>query len=343
MPKQDLKILVAGPGAIGGIMAAFLAKDGWDVRVLGRNPAHIAKIRSDGLHVYGLGGEFRTEVPAFASFREVPGPMDIIFLATKVTAFPEIVHALKPLLKVGSSVVSLQNGICEDMIAAIVGEPATVGCVVGWGATMHAPGEYEMTSKGDFVIGRLDGRTDERLRTIQTMLETIHPTRVSANIMGHLYAKLVINSCITTLGAICGIKLGRLLAVKKIRSIFIGIVREAMAVAGAMNLKVERLAGLDFKSFLKGDGLAAGLKRHALIRAIGLKYRRLKSSGLQSLERGERTEVEFLNAYIWKKGQEFGVPTPLNARLTTFLRDIETGRRAIGRANLDDPFFANFR
>jgi 2-dehydropantoate 2-reductase len=343
MPTQGSKILVVGPGAIGGITAACLARDGWDVCLLGRNPEHIAKIRAEGLHVSGVCGEFRFHVPAYASPADVPGPADIILLATKVTAFPDIVYTLKPFLKEGSSVVSLQNGICEDMIASIIGEPATIGCVVGWGATMHAPGQYEMTSEGDFVVGHLDGRTDERLLVVQTMLATVHPTRVSDNILGHLYAKLVINSCITTLGVVCGIKLGRLLAVKKVRSIFIGIVREALAVAEAMKVKVEPLAGLDFAKFLKGDGLASSLKRHALIRAIGLKYRRLKSSGLQSLERGERTEIEALNGYVWKKGQEWHVPTPLNARLTTLVHEIEAKQRAIGLANLDDPLFEDCR
>jgi 2-dehydropantoate 2-reductase len=337
MSEQGPRILVVGPGAIGGIIAARLAREGWDVTLLGRSAEHVARINSAGLRVFGIGGEFTIRVPAFASATEVTGAFDFIHLATKSTAFPGIIHAVKPFLKDGSRVVSLQNGICEDVIASLLGEETTVGCVVGWGSTMHAPGEYEMTSKGDFVIGRLDGRTDGQLLEVQKMLGAVHPTRISANIRGDLFAKLVINSCITTLGAICGLRLDRLLAIGKIRRIFIGVVRESMAVAAAMSVKVEPLAGLDFNSFIKGDGPAAGLKRHALIRAIGLKYRRLKSSGLQSLERGERTEVEALNAYVWKKGRELGVPTPLNARLTEMLREIETGRRSIGLSNLNDP------
>jgi 2-dehydropantoate 2-reductase len=69
---------------------------------------------------------------------------------------------------------------------------------------------------------------------------------------------------------------------------------------------------------------------------VGLKYRRLKSSMLQSLERGRRCEIEFMNGYVVEKGLEKGVPTPVNAALTTMVREIEGGTRPIRPENLRD-------
>jgi 2-dehydropantoate 2-reductase len=336
---QNAKILVVGAGAIGGITAGFLAKAGRDVGVVDKSQGIIDRIRAEGLHVFGSGGEFHVSLPAYAGIEEVTGKVDIVLLATKATTLPAVAETLKPVLHEGSRVVSLQNGICEELIARVVGEDATVGCVIGWGATMHAPGELEMTSTGDFVIGRLDGRTDAALAAVQEILSSVRPAVISANIMGHLYAKLVINSCITTLGAVSGLYLGRMLASRKVRVIFIGIIREAMAVAGAMGLKVEPHARLDFASFLKGKGSLGNLKRHLLIRLIGFKYRKLKSSSLQSLERGERTEIDFLNGYIARKGRELGILTPLNSRLVAIVKEIEAGTRTIGMANFDEPLF----
>jgi 2-dehydropantoate 2-reductase len=333
MDARDAKILVVGGGAIGGITAGFLAKAGRNVGVVDKNRAIIDRIRAQGLHVSGAGGEFRVTLPAYAGIEEVPDKADVVLLATKATTLPGVAEALKPALHEGSRVVSLQNGICEEMIAAVLGQDATVGCVVGWGATMRAPGELEMTSTGDFIIGRLDGRTDAALSLVRDILSSARPTTISANIMGHLYAKLAINSCITTLGAVSGLYLGKMLAAKKARTIFIGIIREAMAVAGAMGLNVEPLAHLDLASFLKGDGFLGNLKRHLLIRLIGFKYRKLKSSSLQSLERGERTEIDFFNGYIGRKGRELGIPTHINDRLTAMVKEIEAGTRKISASN----------
>jgi len=343
MTDKDMKILVVGAGAIGGITAGFISKAGHDLRILEKNQTIVDRIRSAGLHVFGRRGDVRVSPAAFSEPAQVSDKMDAILLATKATSLPGIVNDLKPLMKPETVVVSLQNGLCEEIIAGIIGKDATIGCVVGWGATMHEPGELEMTSTGDFIIGRLDGRTDGTLVSIKEILQSVAPTRISDNVMGHLYAKLVINSCITTLGAVCGLYLGEMLRIRKVRNIFIGIIREAMDVARALGLKVEPVAKLDYDSFLRGRGFPGALKRHVLIRIIGFKFRRLKSSSLQSLERGERTEIDFFNGYIAAKGRELRVATPLNEFLTWMIKDIEAGRREISRVNFDDPFFEAYR
>jgi len=342
MIDQTTKILVVGAGAIGGISAGLLARAGRDVEVVDRNQDLIEKVRTDGLHVFGARGDFRVRVAAFSDIRQIAGKRDLVLLATKATALPAVAQELLPVLGESSSVVSLQNGICEETIASVIGEHRTVGCVVGWGATMHAPGELEMTSTGELIIGRLDGRIDPTLESARDVLRAIAPVKVSTNIMGHLYAKLVINACITTLGAITGLYLGEMLRSPKARAVFIEIIREAMDVAMAMNFHVEPVAKLDFAAFLKGRGFVANLKRRLIIGVIGRKYRKLKSSSLQSLERGEKTEVDCFNGYIAQKGEENGVPTPLNSFLTRTVKEIESGARRISPANFDEPFFDRY-
>ena len=82
------------------------------------------------------------------------------------------------------------------------------------------------------------------------------------------------------------------------------IIREAMDVAHAQGLKVPPFGGrLDYDKLLAGDAALDHLRRHAMILAVGLKYRRLKSSSLQSLERGRPTEIDYFNGFIAKKGE----------------------------------------
>jgi 2-dehydropantoate 2-reductase len=86
---------------------------------------------------------------------------------------------------------------------------------------------------------------------------------------------------------------------------------------------------------MRGFGLDL-LGRHAIMSVVGLKFRRLKSTMLQSIERGRRPEVDFLNGYVVEKGQEKGVPTPLNAALASMIEEIAAGTRKSSPNNLKD-------
>lgn len=335
---QNSKTAVIGAGAIGGITAAFMTDAGWNLTLVCKHKLTLDIAAGPGLHIFGARGHHTIKVPSVRTIADLAGPLDLVFLAVKATDMIEAVQELLPLLHPESMVVSLQNGICEESLAMVLGRQRVVGCVVGFGATMHEPGELEMTSSGEFVIGNLDHRPDPRLEPLKKMMSDVVPTRVSNNIMGELYSKLVINSCITTLGGVCGLTLGAMMGKKKIRRLFLAIMREAMAVADKLGLKVEPAAGgkLDYYQYLDGDGWLEDFKRHLMLRLIGFKYRRLKSSTLQSLERGKEPETAYLNGYIVDKGRQLGVPTPVNQALVRMIEEIVVGRRRISLANIDE-------
>lgn len=237
----------------------------------------------------------------------------------------------------------MQNGMCLPMLADIFGQSKTISCIVGWGSTVHNIGELEITGDGNFIIGMLGNKNTPQLSSLQDLLNTIFPTKISTNIIGDIYAKLLINACITTLGSICGLKLGGMLSSKKIRNIAIEIMREGIAVSNAMNCKVEVFGNkLNYYKFLSGSGLYHDLRRHITIRAIGVKYRRLKSSSLYSIEKGKKSEIEFLNGYIMSAGKKYNVATPVNAKITEMINEIEMGKRTISLKNFDDDFFKDY-
>jgi 2-dehydropantoate 2-reductase len=111
-----------------------------------------------------------------------------------------------------------------------------------------------------------------------------------------------------------------------------------------MGIRVEPAGGgkLDYYKFLADRGLLTELKRHLMIRAIGFKYRRIRSSSLQSLERGRPTEIDYLNGYICERGRKHGVPTPVNAAIVRMVKEIESGKREMTADNLKDPVFEVF-
>jgi 2-dehydropantoate 2-reductase len=343
MGKENIRVAVVGAGAIGGIVAAFLARAGWDLEVVCKHRETAERAVSEGFHIFGVQREHRIPLRGVKEIQDLSGPKEVVFLATKANDAMEAARVLLPFLKENSVVVSLQNGICEDALAEILGRNRVIGCVVGWGASMHGPGELEITSGGEFVIGSLDRPSEGSLPRIKQMLDEVAPTRISGNIMGELYAKLIVNACINSLGVIAGKKLGELLAMKRARQVFTTIMREAMAVAAAAGIKVERGGGgkLDYYRFLEGDGVLSQMKRDFLVRVIGFKYRRIKSSSLQSLERGRKTEVDYLNGYICAQGRQHGVPTPINDAVVRMIKEIEGAQRKMTPENLKDPVFAN--
>ncbi|NLI21612.1 MAG: 2-dehydropantoate 2-reductase [Clostridiales bacterium] len=334
--KTSLRTVVIGAGAIGGITAALLRQSGQDVTLVCKHPEIAALAAGRGLHVTGVLGGMTVSVPAVASVAELTGTFDLALIATKAYDMPASARALLPFLKENTLVLSLQNGICTDALAEVIGPERTVGCVIGWGATMHAPGELEMTSTGEFIIGRISG-DQAKLEPVREALSAVVPTVVSDRIFEELYSKLIVNSCITSLGAVSGLKLGEMLRRLRARRIFLTIIGEAMAVAHALRISVPPFGGrLDYEKLMRGASPLDRFRRHTMIFLVGLKYRNLKSSSLQSLERGRPTEIDYFNGYIAAKGEALGVPCPVNRRLTDMVREIESGKRPIRPENLLD-------
>lgn len=340
MKNGNLSILVVGAGAIGGITAVLLKKNGYNVEVVCRQPEYASLISNEGIEVSGVCGNLKIKLPSYSSISGVKEKKDIILHATKSTDIAQTVGLLKSVLSENGHVISMQNGLSENNLASVIGEDRVISCVVGWGATIITHGRMKMTSKGDFIIGYQGKAPDDFLYDLSEILSAIVPTRVSDNIMGHLYSKLVINSCITSLGTISGLYLGKMLSIKKIRKIFIEIIREAVAVADAMKIKIEVFGRkLDFKKFVEGNNIFSDLRRHLLLMIVGFKYRRLKSSSLQSLERGEPTEIDYLNGYIVMKGKKHNVPVPINTAIVNMIHEIEHIKRKICPENFNDPVF----
>jgi 2-dehydropantoate 2-reductase len=335
MQQSKPRIVVVGPGAIGGATAALAAAAGHAVTLVCKDPALATKVSTEGLLLRGARGSRAVVIPAVGRIEELTGTFDIALVAVKSPDLADAARRLLPFLGKESLVVSLQNGMCMDALAEVVGTGRAVGCVVGWGSTMVAPGEIDVTSEGEFVVGMASGGSDERLPALKAVLESAFPARIVDDIFDQLYSKLIINSCITSVGALCGLTLGRMMGRRDARSIFIAVMREAVATADALGIRVPPYGGrLDYYRFLDGSGLAAGIRRHVFLILFGFAYRRLTSSSLQSLRRGRRTEIENFNGYISRRAVEKGVAAPVNDRIVALVKEIEEGKRRIAPENL---------
>lgn len=333
------RILIEGIGGIGGVVAARMLQAGYNPTLVTGNPAITAAINGSGLRIITSQSSVTVPAQAYTSLQEIPAgePFDAAYLIMKTGTVLDAARSSLAWLKPDGYVVTLQNGIVEDAVAEIVGSGRVVGGVIAWNGVMHSAGVYEKTSPGNTFIGELDGSLTPRLDNIKAVLQTASPVVVSRNIRGALWSKLAINCTITTIGALTGDLLGDMMRDRRVRRIFIRTYGEVVEVAEAQGIQLERIAANPKALYAPRDaGMFTIFFKEVLARLVAMKYGKVKSSSLQSLERGRKTEIDTLNGYVVREAQRVGVPVPVNTALTDMTREIENSTRRISRQNIDD-------
>ncbi len=328
-----------GAGGIGGIVAATLTEIGVPVTAVSTNAEIRAAVDQTGFRVLDEGEE-RTVRGWVSPAPE--GKYDLCILATQPPNVEEAARTALPHLVDDAPVVVLQNGLCEDRIAALAGEARVVGAIVAWGASMPEPGRYERTAAGGFQIGRLSGEIDDALRRVGELLEAIGPVTLTQNLRGARWSKLALNCAVSALGTIAGERLGPLVRVRRYRRLALETMTEAVDVARAEGVVLEKVAGtldLAWVALTDADRAARGsaslTAKHALLLAVGLRYRRMRSSMLAAIERGRTPAIDFLNGEVVTRGERHGIATPVNRRIVETVWEIAKGRIKSSRATLD--------
>ncbi len=340
------KILIVGAGGIGGTVCGYLSEVGADVVASTTNESIYQAVSGHGFGLSGDGnprhvrGRICLGTPKDETF-------DYIFLATQPPQVEAAAKEMVPLLANDGRMVVFQNGLCEERIAPLCGSDRVIGGIIAWGASMTSPGNYDRTSSGGFQIGTLSGLRDQKLRELGSLLEAIGPVTQTGNLLGARWSKLALNCCISSLGTLGGERLGALAKVRRYRRLGLEIFAETVAVAKAENVKLEKVSGTldlnwiaitDKERTIPGSpNLAA---KHAMLLAVGMRYRRLRSSMLSALERGRPPAIDFLNGEVSARGKTHGIATPVNTLITETVHAIARGEKRSSRETLDEVFAA---
>jgi 2-dehydropantoate 2-reductase len=332
------RILIAGIGGVGGVLAGRFIQAGHDPILVTNNPTITTAINRDGIRVRE--GERSDTVPAFAYtlLEEVPRDIRLstVYLAMKANTVIDSAAQLYPMFADDGFAVTLQNGVVEELVGEAVGYERVVSGIVAWGGTMERAGHYAKTSPGATHIGELDGQRTQRLERVAEQLRTVGEVVLHDNIRGALWSKLAINCVITTIGAVTGETLGAMLARPEARRLFLATYTEVIDTAQALGIHLERIAANPLLLYCpQNAGSWQRFKKDIIARALGYKYRSVKSSMLQSLERNRPTEIDFLNGFVVEQAALVGVPTPMNEALVVMVKEIEEGQRKVDPRNLD--------
>jgi len=329
-----MKVAILGCGSLGGVMAAGLStQPDIDLTVIDRDPQIGQAINTRGLTLRRGKRAQRHRVRLVEKVGSEA--FDALILATRANSLVEAAKSLKGNLAPGACVITVQNGLVAlDLLDVVGAERLVPGCVL-WGASMEAPGEYRITNSGSFIIGSLtDPPCPAAVSLAQILLSHVFPLTISANIRGVLWSKLAITTTFTTLGAITGLSFGHLAADREIRDIILRFGVELFEVGRAEGISFEPLnAGLKIGSLISDTGYPRLLK-HLLIRIIGFKNRHDESSMLDSIRRGLKTEIDFINGRVVRSAEASGVPVPYNRTAVDLVEQMERGARHPDKENL---------
>jgi 2-dehydropantoate 2-reductase len=223
----------------------------------------------------------------------------------------------------------------QERIAGIVGEEKLIIGTVEWGATNLGPGHLAQTTRAPFVIGEPDGEVRDRTRLLAEALGTVADVRVTQNIRGQVWSKLLVNSAFSGLGAISGLLYREVVADPAGREAALAVWREGYDVGMAQGIELDEVLGVPADALVVRGPEDRSRADEALEIAMGYAGA-TKASMLQDLEKGAKTEVDVINGGVVEKGQEYGVATPLNERVVGLMHAMERGERRPGRDVFDE-------
>ncbi len=299
-----LKVAVMGAGAVGSYYGGMLARAGHSVTLIAR-PQHVAAIDRDGLRMETRTFDEHVRLAANSTPSAVQGA-DLVLFCVKSTDTESAGAQIKPYVGDNTLVLCLQNGVDNADRLRTVLPPHQVAAVVVYVATeMAGPGHVRHHGRGELVIEPAAGSA----AAAQALIAAGIPTEISDNVRGALWAKLIVNCAYNAVSAIAQRPYGENVQAEGIREVMRDVVDECLAVA-------------------KADGVQVPGDLHTIVGKLADSMPLQFSSTAQDLARGKRTEIDYLNGFVVKRGESLGIATPVNRVLWALVKLIESRKAA---------------
>ena len=301
------RIAVVGAGAVGGYFGGMFARAGAPTVFIGRK--HFADaVNAKGLVLDKSEGQERIGAKATVAISAVRG-CPLILFSVKANDTLSTAKEMAPFVRPGATVVCLQNGVDNaDQIRAAANVTA-VSAVVYVAVSVPESGRVKHLARGDLIIGPPSKQTTE---LADLFIRAGIPCRVSDNIEGELWLKLLRNCALNAISALGHVRYGQIVQSDDAKKLMEQIVDEVLAVARAANVVLPGVH--DRKS-----GMASATE-------LATQMAGAFSSTAQDLNRGRLTEIDALNGYISRRGAQLGIPVPANHALFTLVKLAEQTR-----------------
>ena len=335
------RIAIVGTGAVGGYAGAHMAQAGEDVTFVDFWPENVETIRATGLRISHL-----RNVPAFTTAARAlhvtelqrlskEMPIDIAFICTKSYDTAWATMLIRQYLAPDGFVVSLQNCMNEETIAGVVGWGKTLGCIAS-SITVNLPDPGHIHRGAGkhgarhtvFRAGEVHGRSTPRAEEVCRLVGTADSAMVTPNLWGERWSKLVANVMGNGLSACTGLPGAQMLQAEPIRRFGVRLGSEAIRVGQAQGYRLEEILHLSPETIARaGEGDTAAMKAYEeqRFKDAGKQADGQRPSMGQDMQKGRRTEIEFLNGYVVREGEKVGIAARANSVLTDIVKRVEKG------------------
>ncbi|KMY67910.1 hypothetical protein AAU61_08650 [Desulfocarbo indianensis] len=301
-----MRVTVIGPGAVGLLWAGRLARAGIRVNLLDHRPERAERLSAHGVLLEDQEGERRLSIPVTARAEDLAAS-DLALVCVKAYHTADAAQTLGRHLAPQGRALTLQNGVgnVEALVEAL-GPARVLGGITSEGATLLAEGHVRHAGRGQTHLGPAQGPLDDFARQVAAMLEQAgFAAQAVEGCQNLIWTKLVINVGINALTAILGVPNGRLLELASAAALMDRAEAEAEALGETLGI-----------SFLHEDMREA-------VREVARRTAGNISSMLQDVRARRRTEVDFINGAVERKGAELGLACPVNATLTDLVKALE--------------------
>ncbi len=299
-----MKIAILGSGAMGSLYGGMLAEGGHSVTLVDIWKEHMDRVNESGLSIEGVSGDRMISSLKGVTDPRDAGEADLVIVFVKATATKTAMEGARSLLGPDTAVLTLQNGLGNvEKLAEAVGESRILAGITGNGCTLLGPGRIRHAGQGDTVLGELNGKITDRLKRIAAALEESgFSTKMTENVSGLIWTKLMANVGINALTALTGLRNGRLLDFPETEELLRLAVLEAVSVAEKKGIRLEIEDPVEH------------------CREIARRTASNRSSMLQDVAGGRQTEIAVINGAIAEEGERLGVPAPVNLVLTNLVK-----------------------
>ena len=333
---RNRSITIIGAGAIGGTIGAFVTKAGYDVTMVDVVPEHVEKMNAEGLRIEGVRGDHTYPVKAVHA-DDLEGPLDVVLLCIKGHFTDGAMQKYGPMLTDDGYVVSIQNGLNEEIIAGHVGRERTVGCFVHFAADYLEPGLLQLSNERTLHVGELDSSMTPRVEALAEMLDHAMQAEATDNIWGYLWGKMTwagmafVTACIDApVYDIVNHPLGQRLCRLASTEVYnVAMTQTPLLLPIGVFDPMLFAPGDDYEERATSAVLAVGDDMHGRIKDKTGMWRDLRV-------KRRKTEVDMQPGIVVEIGEREGIPTPVNAAVVQVIHEIESGDRGMVWDNLDE-------
>jgi 2-dehydropantoate 2-reductase len=333
--EKKMRIALLGAGSVGTILGALLTRGDEDIVLVDSYKEHVDAMNRNGAKIVGF---MECTVPVKAiTPNEMSGKYDLIISTTKQAALEEsLTHALQ-FMHGNTVVLTLQNGIPEDISKKIVEQDNIMGGGVEFGATWLGPGDSELTSDESSLMitfGRLDGRITQKTKEVQNVFSKFGSSEISTNILGARYSKLTDNSTFSGMSAALNCNNGKILDSYDAMKCIAHLGREAGLIIERLGIKVEKIFGL--QPLMENVGFTTKKEMDDVIynywTPIYSPFRAGVASMLLDIKQGRTCEINFINGKFLELGKQVGIEVPFMETVVKIVTKLQDGELNLSNA-----------